>query len=430
MNPPVVPVLVEHAAEVDLVIPLEGIGRNAILTAYFRSMPKPMPDRKIVKEHLLSWAGKLGAAKWFRDEYPRTGTILRDRNVRVQEPQTAQVIELCAEYIDPLARYSAGWVNSLAALKPSGLRRDVSNALRDASRLAAGAVRTAMANPPSVQASAASLTSFLEDQSGRHEADEQTALNAYVTKLVSVLGDGHGYGVTLSPEESEAVAKHRDMLTELGARDTAVDEATLRKLRSEIKKALEAVVESDARLQRHPDVGIAFESILTTCVNHRLNGRAVRAIRPSDFLRRIKGRGVSALKMREGELPDEERVAGPSLGVPGEPGAAQIVGLGDLLALAIADLDSDEELRLGDALCWEAEFVRSELLAELGGEHHGDVGRKLFRVRTREAWTAEQPKNSRNRAAAAAVIDCEALMRGLIARAQRRLLEEQEGGEL
>lgn len=433
LSPPVVPDAAQRRVDITLEIPQEGIRRNEILAAYYPAMVGPLPDKKSVQDFLKSWAGRLSQAQWYRDTYPQTAIIFSDPSVPALPENAARVLQACNDHVDPLARYSAGWVDSLKELEPKGIRGRLSRALRDVGRYAAGQVVRAMAAEPGVRSSDEALEGFICDQSVRHDANEATALDAYLTKLAQVVAAGRGYGTVLTPADVQALNEYAEILNRLGAEDTALDDATVAEYHRKARLALEVIVREDHRLLNDDYLAVAFESLMTTYVNKLVNGESVDDFGPRIVWKRIKSRKTdeASKTMKEGESLDDDRpTAAPRvLTVPGDPTNA-LISVVRVIETAVGYLDADKDLRTDDgALCWEAEMVRAEFLSELKEDDRSNVKKRKFTPRVREAWTQQRPTNARSTSAVAAVMDCEMLLRTTLNRAQLDLENEFGGGD-
>ncbi|MFC0316054.1 hypothetical protein ACFQNE_11560 [Gordonia phosphorivorans] len=434
LSPPFVPDAAHRRVDVTLDVPREGLRRNQILAAYYLAMPEPLPERGTVPRHLKSWSGHLGGTQWYRTEFPQTAILFADPAVNALPEEAAAAVTACNTYVDPLTRYTAGWVGSLAVLIPPDVRGPARTGLREVGRFAAGQVVRAMAAASGVLESRGVLEGFIADPSPRHETDERTALDAYLTRIAQWVRDIEGGLVApLTPEGVTALNGFAKALERLGAMDTSIDAALVAAYREKARAALTQIIRENPDLLADDYLARAFQSVITTYVNKLVKGEPVDQIGASYVRKRIESKRLDDERStrRQGDSIDEERpTSAPNLlADPGDP-TREIITDDRVLEVAIRFLDADPKLRTeAGGLCWEAEQVRAEFASELIEVDRDNSNKRKFTPRVREAWKQQRPSNARSTSAIAASMDCEILLRTTLKRAQLDL-ENTYGGDL
>ena len=180
-----------------LTIPREGLKRTDFIKAWQKRMKGgPLPEAGALKVERPGWSGDVARATWLRAEPDFTATAedLMWKNLPVVDAQEwAAVTRAWARYVEPLARYTAGWTDSLNAWHPKGVPGPVGDAIRTARRVSPGKVRNdmngeriaAIRRDPiaSVIADKQSLEAFFADPEARRERDEVTAIVSYLHAL-------------------------------------------------------------------------------------------------------------------------------------------------------------------------------------------------------------------------------------------------------
>lgn len=165
------------------------VTRNDLLMAWRDATARPMPESKSYSDQLKSWSGQVGRRPWAGDLHPTAPTLLTRAQMASAEADGWNAVSaLCAELIDPLSRYTAGWAVSLLNYRVKPLPHKVIDVVRTLIRKVPPVVQAAMLDPADdVLATEATVRAFLADQSSRHATDGQTALDCYTRHLGDLL---------------------------------------------------------------------------------------------------------------------------------------------------------------------------------------------------------------------------------------------------
>ncbi|MFT4127078.1 MAG: hypothetical protein QM662_12730 [Gordonia sp. (in: high G+C Gram-positive bacteria)] len=388
-------------------------------------MHPPLPDSKALGGELLSFSGTLGQRSWVGQQYSPTAALILGRpSVPIADPATVvEVIRAITDVVDPLSRYTAGWCDSLAALRPPRLRNPVATAVREAQRSGVRAVRRDMTGGPApVHRTATSVHQFLAHPQARHRHDEMIALNAFVTKVARLVADGRTGSTLLTRDELQILTRLSAELIEAAGATPArpPTEDQLAEYRRIARAVLDRVVREQFTGAKYPReyLSEAYARVLTTYVNRLARGQSLDG---TDFYLRLRLRAVEIDEWRR----EVRRGRHESASGPAERGPADTENTGDtatddgalrtILTTAISIIATDPAHTVDGRLSWEAAMAISLL------ENHRDHGRHPNPVETViAAWDAQRPTTSRSPSARAAAMAVQLLMRTAINLATRR----------
>ncbi|MFI8774648.1 hypothetical protein ACIGKQ_21150 [Gordonia sp. NPDC062954] len=374
------------------------ICRDDFLAEWRARMRPPTPDTKSVKNQLNRWAGNLGRAGWTSSEYhPSVRTLLcepRTSSAEVDGWNAASVI--CADFVEPFARYTAGWVDSLHEIRPSPLPGAVGRHLRDMCRAVTKPLGDNMvAAKPGVIATRSAARKFVRDQSQRHHIDSEIVLQRYA----SLLGD-FIEGMVLAqlgyddPEIHTRIADHYDLVISMLGEQTPRREYTDDEIADfdiRVREFLAAAFAARG-VQRDADAGEAFIRLHTTGMNRLRGGIPLEGLQ---YHIPLRFRAIAAERKRERsratEIPVDPETgrtfASKRDGLPPE--------VADEIARAIRRIRDDPTLALADGTrVWEAEFA-ADLLAEV---ILGDslMTERELKTHITELWKCGRPTNARS----------------------------------
>lgn len=432
LAPPDIPSRGTVSVELPLRIPREGIARNELLQQYQSAIHTPSPESKALQNELQSWSGLLARTDWFSLEYtPTSAAVLKSRSVRVSDAETPRhILRSCVEIIEPLSRYSAGWCDSLATLAPSGLRRPVSTAVREAQRFGARAVRSDMSQTdPQVQMSRHTVRQFLVTPATRHRHDERVAVDAYLTKVALLVEKGVTGKTTLTEAETSTLTELGTRLIDHGAQPAdRPGEEEVAGFRRTAVAFLNRVVETHFADggHRHEHMAEAFERVVTTYVNRQCLGKPLEGTEHYLKLR------LAAVQIDEWRRERRRRSGEHSLVAGQDSGSARAddraedtaapnsaVGAHEVVSTAIQMIDADSTLYVDGQLCWEGVMATTMLAGGLGVDP--DATQSELSNALVERWTADRPRDSRSTSARAAAMDALLLARTAVNRALRSL---------
>lgn len=411
----------------DVTIPFGGIHRPELLAMWRDEMVPPKPDSKCLENDMNAWAEAIGKAEWFGDRYaPVIKSFLTNRRVALADPAAVdEAARVCADAVEPLSRYSAGWVRSLDVLRPRGLPNQVASAIREAQRWSATRVRDDMScGAEAVQETQRRLDGFIAHPETRHAHDQQLALDAFATKLDATVLRWHEKRGTDPKRDAVLVAQRQAAITEYGAvpakAPSAADQERLRRQAADfLDPVMEELVASGKYSPEY--LSEAYLRVLKTYTNRLAKGQPLkgtehflvlrlRAVKVDEF-RRSSGRGrtVSFSSNQDGEGHSDDRVEDriDELDQDDE--------LGRLVADAVELIRADPAQWVDGELYWEAQTAVDLLTGaalELGVADAviGHVER---------AWCETRPAHSRSVSAAQAATEVMLMMRTSTNRALR-----------
>lgn len=305
-----------------LTIPVEGLKRDAFVKSWVALMiDTPPPEYGALKTERPGWSGELGRATWLRTT-PRftatTALLMSDRTIQVADPDAWSAVALAwTRYVEPLARYTAGWTTSLKAWHPSNARGEVGLIARSARIKVATQLRLDMTGRPilatrrtpipSVIADDASLTGFLTNPSARHERDRYTAAVTYLHALPALIENND----KLTRDEMITLTDYVDDLFD----DPAVPmpfRPTPRFIAECERIAKERTEEIARELDVHPNdaeyFSVAYVSMVTTQKNRLLRGADVN-VTPALLRRRIRDKKVDEYRKQTARTEAEGKTA-------------------------------------------------------------------------------------------------------------------------
>ncbi len=400
-------------------------------------MREPLPDGKVLGDELRAWAGALGAKSWVPQRYSPTAAVLaRNRRVRVADPVLVGGFgDMCRETIAPLGYYSAGWCTSLAPLAPSGLRKPIGTAVREARRVAARRVRGAMveASPP-VHESFDTVDAFVQNPTVRAYEDEKVALDAFVTAVARLLDTGVAGATVLTPADTTLLAELGErVVNDFGATPaeplTAARRVELREIAVEFaRRVVDEQFTGKELAEEH--MSEAFERVVTTYVNRLHRGKTLEGTEfylrlRLDAVRIDEWRRNSARHRHEGRLildgdPDGGRADDR---IEADP-TPSTTGSGDLVAEAAKIISEDKSHRIDGRLYWEARTAIRLLTTDLDVGTQGDLRRVIS-----DLWCSEQPVDARSGSSGAAEMDVLLTLQTASRRARHALTEAAQAGE-
>lgn len=426
--------VVDDSAALDFVphIPREGIGRDQLLDQFMRAMPRPRPDGGALKQELRSWSGNLGRTNWFGQVYsPTAGLLMKRRRERISDdPTIGTILRSVAELVAPLSRYSAGWGESLAALRPSGVPVVC---VREAQRYAVRAVRKEMTDrPAAVHAEVVTLRGFLVRPEARHTRDAHIALCAYSEVLARAADTAR---ITLQTDGDSERDRLTEFLSELAEHlgEPLRREWSAAEMEDFRKRAVaflsDVVADHFSDKKFDPELMTeAFERVVTTYVNRLRIGKSLSGTEHYLGLR------MSAVQMdkwrREGAMQKRETrlVTGDQTGssraddrIEGCDSASNDHENASILVSAVRILEEDPANHLGRTLDWETSTAAAILR---GGDDprwsraqtHNDLRRMILAV-----WESGRPERARSSSASAGAMRVLLLMQSAIDRARREL---------
>lgn len=423
------PVLPEPSDDrLTIVAPESGIDRAAFLKSWRDQMRLPKPDSKCLANDMNAWSTAVIGAEWFSRRYsPTARALLAKPKVVVADYRIIDEAEIvCGELVEPLSRYSAGWVKSLAVFRPGGLSNPVTSAIREAQRYGATRVRVGMTRGDDpVLRSAASADDFLRRPQTRHRCDQQTALDGFVSKLgETILRAGNRPQGSGSDDQTELMrCQQRRAIEEYGAAQRiALTDEQREANRQQAVAFLDPVLNDLVKQHRYQQkyLSQAYESVLRTYLNRLASGRQLDGT--EHFLRlrltavRIdEWRSQQAKRKRESPFVMNQDGAGHSDDRMDLPPDADSAGLDDLVTRTIELINTDPRQQLNNQLSWEAAMA-IELLSgkALELENVDEVTAYI-----EKAWRERRPTHGRSVAAAQAAMDVMLLLRTATNRAMR-----------
>lgn len=391
-----------------LSIPAGGIQRNVVLAWWRTGMAEPLPDSKALTDELRAWSSALARRGWFAERCGPTPALLL-RSPKIRSDQVADwnsVAHACADLIEPLSRYSAGWCNSLGELRPAGLTAPVATGIREHQRQACRVVRTEMCAPDGVIETDSAATGFIENSRPRHDIDADTALSVYARGLRRIIGEGRAHSHALGGVEAWVLAQHLDQVVT----DFGVDlrtEPTAEELERHASAAttfLRPIVEQHyARVgERGVDnLAEAYARVHKTYVNRLAKGLPLEGTEGYLALR-MKAVAIDA-RRREYRRVHSEQAAWAE-GHDAEPDPLDDGS--SVVAAAARVLDSE-------SACWEVRIAQQILTGHFAGDVTDSM---VLRASIESHWTNDQPSDSRSASSTAAAMDVLLLMRSAIGR--------------
>lgn len=394
-----------------LSIPIGGIQRNAMLTWWRNGMAEPLPDGKALTDELRAWSGALARRGWFAESYGPTPALLL-RSPRVRSDQAADwntVAQTCADLIEPLSRYTAGWCNSLGELRPAGLAAPVATGIREHQRQACRVVRGEMCAPDGVIETEPTATDFVADPAPRHDIDTASAVSVYARGLRRILGEGRAQTHILDEAEAQLLTQHLDRViadfgVELAAEPTAEEMA---RHAGDATAFLQPIIEGHyarAGGRDADNLAEAYARVHKTYVNRLAKGLPLEGTEGYLALR-IKAVTIDAWR-REHRRTAGERAAWEE-GHDAPPGPLDDGGH-SVVAAAARELASENG-------CWEVRIAQQILTSQFAGDVTDSAA---LRSTIESHWMNEQPSDSRSASAAAAAMGVLLLMRSAIGRAR------------
>lgn len=414
-------------------VPVDGIYRLDLLTSWRAAMTPPKPDSKCLVNDMNAWAHAIGRATWFGDRYALSAkSFLTDPTVALVDPEGVEAASrACADAVEPLTRYSAGWVRSLDVLRPRGLTNQVTSAIREAQRWSATRVREDMRKGGTpVQETQARLDSFLSRPEVRHARDEQLALNAFATKLGATVLRWQENREADPQRDAVFFAQRQVAITDYGAvpekTRSAAEQAELRQRAKDfLDPVMERLVAAGKYSPEH--LSEAYLRVLTTYTNRLAKGEPLEgsehtlvlrlgAVRVDEIRRRTgRGRLRSFASDPSGDGRSDDRIEDPA---ELDDELARLVGL-------VVDLiRADSALRVDGELCWEAQTA-----VDLLERTDTDLGAlDAVADRVERAWCEARSGRSRSASAKQAATDVMLMLRTFTSRALR-IREESSGGD-
>lgn len=392
-----------------LSIPAGGVQRNEVLAWWRTGMVEPLPDGKALTDELRAWSGALARRGWFAERYgPTPALLLRSPKVRSDHVEDWNTVaQTCADLIEPLSRYSAGWCNSLGELRPAGLAAPVATGIREHQRQACRVVRNDMCAPGEVIETEDAAKDFVEEPVPRYEIDAATAVSVYARGLRRILDERRSQSHVLDGGEAQLLAGHLDrVISEFGvdlpAGPTAeemerhVDDAT-----AFLRPILENhYARAGGRDADH--LAEAYARVHKTYVNRLAKGLPLEGTEGYLALR-MKAVAIDAWRRERRRTRSEQEawVEGNDAGSgPVDDDGSSVV------AAAARLLDSESK-------CWEVQIAQQILT----GHFAGDItDSPALRATIESHWTNDQPPDSRSSSAGAAAMDVLLLMRSAIGR--------------
>lgn len=438
IRPPSVPVsaiVQNHADLADMTY--DGLGRNAALAAWKRQMVEPLPDSSAITDELRSWSGSFGSVDWFQDRYGATSALLLTSPAITSTESTvwSEIAKACREFIEPFARYSAGWVDSLKELRPDGLSGDAGRGLREIERRAPVAVRQGMRPSRKVLGvieTHHTARSFIGDQRPRHRTDTEAALKAYIAGLERLVA-GEIRGTGRLPDGDDAVVRaHRDdVATEFAAIvESGPSPEDLAEYRRQATEMLARVV-ADFTIHRAdaPFIAEAYERVHRTYTNRLRAGRDLAGTEPYlawrlSATRKDAARRTATRREEPLEVSDDSNVRRSyDQGVDHVTAGAAAHAAGRARLDAIIDqVLADPTLRSEGSLIWEA-TVAVDILNGVGGiETSSDLKEYVT-----QRWSSEIPAFARSRSASTAATDVNLVLRYAAGRAEQSTVVTKAG---
>lgn len=409
------------------------INRSALLRLWEGRMQRPLPDSKSLRNQLAKWAGDFGRAPWISGSYHPSVAVLLTKPAMTSAEVDGwnSVTTICERYIEPYARYTAGWTDSLDELRPSGLPNSIATCVREQARKAPVEVHQSM-TPASVDdgvlASEWTADEFVVDQTPRHEKDRHTALRTYVHGLRNLVGGLYTAAREMSAETRRDVTEHYDLLLD-ELEKPLEEEPTAEQLagyEAQATEFLRAVLEQYPLSRLYDSyIGEAFIRVRKTYTNRLQDGRRLEGTE-SYLLKRAKAIRTEELRSRSRDSSVEfivsddknSHLAHDAVDDPFTGRTAERYVADDLVTRALECIDADPTLRDPHGKpFWEADIARRLLRGEFD-EH--DVSEHVALLALIEGRSrVEQPTHSRNTSDRAAAMDVALLARAAIARARR-----------
>jgi hypothetical protein len=408
----------------EIVLPPEGQRRDVALKQWLQRMPPPKPGTKELDGELKSWAGTVGKRKWVAERYgPTAALLLRSRSVDSADPeQWAAVFVACAELIEPLSRYTAGWSDSVHTTQPQGLPARISTPLREIARRVPKAVRVSMAreNADAVIATADSADDFIDHPHRRHPQDARTAVLTYGVKVRALLTSGLPGSRDVRERAAERIRDHlAALLSELdvdlppeptGAERTAADQEAFRFLDRIVATKFANLNEADPRYEHFAE---AHTSLLTTYRNRLLAGLSLEGTENYIHLR-LRSVKIDTWRRKSREGPHENldrgatNAAAVSDPVPTESNAHV-----EQVRRAARSIAADPTLRTpaGEPY-WEARTAAGILLGAIA-LNVDDLKNEIAAI-----WDEQAPVDSRSRSAGQAAQDVRLIMKAALERTE------------
>ncbi|MGC4989836.1 hypothetical protein [Nocardia salmonicida] len=334
--------------------------RTAIVNAWIVRAHPPKPRKNEFRDEMKSWAGLLGGTSdWVRSTYGALASFLAGTNTAIDEPTGWLAFSrLCADYVDPLARFSAQFAEAAHQYRPRGIPNQLGNSVKSYELAVPRTVRTVMAAPAEatgvggVVDTATTADSFIGDPNAHQDRYLPIALRRYA----SILLDKR---VEFESDES-VVAAFDARLAELAVYGDP-DEPRRKPTQSEICHVdrLLATQLRDAprppytrRLRDHPNLAAGYQRARKVLLRQIIDGSEPRDA--SVIYLKLKGVG-------QDDARSLSRLTGHEIGVPEffdaavaarETGYAAVEGA-DIVARAAVAL---RELT-GWQPSWEVEFA-------------------------------------------------------------------------
>lgn len=250
-----------------------AISRPALVAAWVTRAAAPKPPKKEFADEMKGWSGVLGStAQWVPVVYTALAAFLARVNRVVDEPEGwLAVSRLYAAYVDPLARFTAGYVAAAHQQRPRGLPNALGDNVKCYALAVAPAVRAAMAGAPGpdgtggVVESEAAARAFVQDPERHYETYRTVAMRHYATILrakVVVFQD--------NPEVCRAFAERIVTLAHFGAPPPPVISAADEQY---IDGLLAALVHADPDLRADPSLSEAYLRARKTLLRWKSQGR-------------------------------------------------------------------------------------------------------------------------------------------------------------
>ncbi|WP_157139184.1 hypothetical protein [Gordonia alkanivorans] len=435
--PPLIPPGAQPAIVV-VVVPLSGVSRDEYLKQYQRSMREPLPESKSLQGELCGWSGALGKRRWVGERYsPSVALLMCSRRVEVADLDTIDRLgAVCRDTIGPLSCYSAGWYSSLAPLVPSGLRRSIGAAVREARRAAVRKVRGAMVrSEPSVDESFDTVQNFVETPISRAGVDEKVALDGFVSAIVRLLDAGAAGSTILTEEETTVLAELGErVVDDFGAEP---EEPLTAERRAELRTTAITFVERviadrvKGKDRSDPRLSEAFERVVTTYVNRLHRGKPLEGTEyylklRLDAVRLDEKRRTAVRRLHERRLivaddPDRSQADDRVENTP-DPAAD---AANELLAVIAATIAEDPDQQIDGKLCWEGRTAIT--LLTIGGTLDIASPGEVRRVAA-QLWRSEQPADARSESAMKAGMNVYLTLETAGRRARRSLADTLDAG--
>lgn len=170
-------------------------------------------DQKTLDRELNAWSSGLSRTDWVDRYGPRTAELLRQSNIATGDLAAwHDVSGVVASFVEPLARYSSGWVKSVEALRPR-VPADVGRAIREMGRRAVVPIRRDLIADDVIATQQAAIA-FVLEQEPWHATHTRIVLDEYLTRLRRYLS---GLALRNDPTDHKlrsTLAEHYLLLTQ------------------------------------------------------------------------------------------------------------------------------------------------------------------------------------------------------------------------